>query len=80
MIILLLLAKLIDIYVLLIVIRAVISWFPVSHSNPLFILLYNITEPVLKPFRSILPMSGIDFSPLIAIIILQIIRRILVGG
>ena len=72
--------KLIDIYSLIILIRAVISWFPISPYHPLNVILRNITEPVLKPIRRLLPMSGIDFSPFIAIILLELIRNVLAGG
>jgi len=73
-------AKLIDIYIILIVIRALLSWFPIDYYNPLVVALRNITEPVLRPIRRLIPMRGIDFSPFIAIIILEIIRNILAGG
>ena len=74
------LANLIDIYIIIIVVRAIISWFPINRYNPFIIALYNITEPVLKPIRRLIPISGIDFSPLIVILILEFIKRLLIGG
>jgi YggT family protein len=78
-----LLARAIDIYIFIIVIRAIISWVNPDPYNPIVQLLYKITEPVLRPIRRILFRSvgniRIDFSPLIAIILLSIIRRILIG-
>jgi len=54
--------------------RAIISWFPVNPGNRLVALLYQITEPILDPLRRIIPRVGmIDITPMIAIILLQVI-------
>jgi YggT family protein len=78
-----LLIKLIDIYVIIIIIRALISWFSPSPYNPLYIFLISITEPVLGRIRKftfrLFPTFRIDFSPLIAILLLNIIRNFLLG-
>ena len=59
--------------------RVLLSWFPnVDRSNPLIQLLYDITEPVLRPIRDMLPPNGMfDLSPLIAFLIIQVIAAIL---
>jgi len=54
---------LLDVYSLLILLRAVLSWFSPSHTSRLFLLLYQVTEPVLSPLRRIIPLGGVDFSP-----------------
>ncbi len=57
-----------------IVLRALVSWFPLSPTNPLIRMLDAITEPIVAPFRMLLqklikrPMM-VDFSPLIALIV-----------
>ena len=54
--------------------RAIISWFPVNPGNQLVALLYQITEPILDPLRRIIPRVGMmDITPMIAIILLQVI-------
>ena len=59
-----------------IIARALLSWFPnLDARNPLVGLLYQVTEPILAPIRSIMPRMGIDFSPIIAIFLLQIIGQ-----
>lgn len=60
-----------------IVIRSLMSWFPnVPRDNPLVVILMQITEPVLGPIRRFMPtMGGIDFSPLVAILLLQFIEQ-----
>jgi YggT family protein len=78
-----LLARLIDIYSLVIIVRAIISWVQPNPYNPIVQLLYRVTEPVLYPIRRVLfrykgmRNTGIDFSPFIAIILLYTLKSIL---
>jgi YggT family protein len=61
-----------------IIIRAILSWFVRSRQNLVFMILDDITEPVLAPLRRIIPRFGMfDFSPLAAIVILYVITLIL---
>ena len=63
----------------LIFFRAILSWFPIDPHNPLVTLLYEITEPILAPLRNVIPRIGMmDITPLAAIILIQIIGRVLV--
>jgi YggT family protein len=62
---------LVQILNLAILIRVLLSWFPINASNPLVRLVFDITEPVLAPFRRVIPTIGmIDLSPLAAILVL----------
>jgi YggT family protein len=62
-----------------IIARALLSWFNLGPSHPLVRILYDITEPVLAPLRRVIPMIGMfDISPIVALILLDVIRRILV--
>ncbi|MFH1650778.1 MAG: YggT family protein [Chloroflexota bacterium] len=62
---------------LAIFLRAIISWFS-PYPNTLTILLDRITEPFLRPLRRIIPLAGnTDFTPLVAIIVLQLIVYLL---
>lgn len=72
---------------ILLVVRAVLSFLPVPpRSSMLYAfgrLLYQVTEPVLRPIRGVLPdFGGVDFSPLVAIlaiwVILMLLRSLLV--
>jgi YggT family protein len=75
-----LLDRLLSAYSLLILIRALISWFAPNPHNRLYILLIKATEPVLAPLRRIIPVSGIDFSPLIAILLIDlVVKRVLLS-
>jgi YggT family protein len=56
-------------YMLVIIIRAIISWVNPDPYNPIVQFLYRTTEPVLQPVRRYLPVAwGIDFSPLVVIL------------
>jgi len=55
-------------------VRALLSWFPIDPHNPLVTLLYDITEPILDPLRRVIPRLGtIDITPLVAILLIQVI-------
>jgi len=68
----------INVYIGLIFFRVILSWFRVDfEQNPIFRFIFEVTEPILAPFRKIGYAGFLYFSPLIAIIILEIIRRLL---
>ncbi len=59
--------------------RVLMSWVNIDPYSPLARTIFNLTEPVLQPIRNLLPpAAGIDFSPLIAMILIQILGQILV--
>ena len=50
-----------------ILIRILMSWIRTGHTGHFYRVLYEITEPILRVFRNILPRTGmIDFSPILA--------------
>ena len=61
---------------LAILIRVILSWVRPDPFNPLVRFIYQITEPILLPFRRLIPPTGgLDFSPLIAFFVLEFLRR-----
>ena len=60
-------------------VRALLSWIPnLRADNPLVRFLNDITEPILTPFRRVIPMVGMmDLSPLVAMIVLSFAGNIL---
>ena len=59
--------------------RVLLSWVRVSPYHPAVEFLYQITEPILAPLRRIIPsVSMVDISPIIAMLLLQIIQQVLV--
>jgi YggT family protein len=70
--------SIIRLYELIIVIRVVLSWVHADRGNPLIQWLDRLTEPVLGPVRRLLPLQtgGFDFSPLIVLFVLELVRSI----
>lgn len=69
---------------ILILIRVLISWFPVARGSRPVQILYALTEPILGPIRSIIqksPLGGpgmmLDFSPIIAFFLIQLVQALL---
>jgi YggT family protein len=61
----------------LVIIAAVISWVSPDPRNPIVRFLYRTTEPILRPFRRLLPPSrtgGIDLSPILVILVILFIE------
>ncbi|OAG26880.1 YggT family protein [Thermodesulfatator autotrophicus] len=68
-----------NIYMWIIIIRALLSWVNPDPYNPIVRFLYGITEPVLSRIRRFVPpMGGIDLSPLVAILIIIFLQQFLV--
>ncbi len=67
----------INIYFVAILVSIILSWVAPGSYNPVVLLLHQLTEPVMAPFRKLLPsMGGLDLSPIfvfLAINVLQII-------
>jgi YggT family protein len=78
------LAKVLDIvlsiYMWVIIIRALLSWVNPDPYNPIVRTLYMITDPVLNWLRRKLPLffGGIDFSPMVVILLIIFLRQFLV--
>jgi YggT family protein len=73
------LSRFLLIYSGLLIIRILLTWFPnVDWYKQPFAALSQITDPYLNIFRSIIPpMGGIDFSSILAILLLQFVQRAL---
>lgn len=75
------LKMLVYIILIAIIIRIVLSWIqPQGSGNPLVSLLYSITEPVMAPARRIIPaIGGLDLSPILVLLVLQVVLILLVA-
>ena len=74
------LAIIINLYIWIVIIAALITWVNPDPYNPIVQFLQRLTEPVYKKMRQFFPtvIGGVDLAPLILIIILQFILQILV--
>jgi YggT family protein len=63
---------------LAILVRILLSWIPMGGSSRIITLIYEITEPILGPVRRLIPpLGGLDISPMIALILIEILERVL---
>lgn len=62
------------------IVRILLSWFPnINWYNQPFRAMKEITDPILEPFRKLIPpFSGIDFSPIFAFLCLEVLRYVIV--
>jgi YggT family protein len=71
----------IEILILLILVTSLLSWFQPDPRNPVVRLLHTVVDPLLHPIRAILPSAmGIDFSPMVAMMILWLLQNLLHGS
>ena len=70
--------SLLNLYLIVLFARAVLSWFPLSPGSPLAPVasfLFTITEPILAPVRRIIPpMGGFDISFIVVFLAIEIIN------
>jgi len=73
-----LLKMLIDIFVYAIFAGALLSWFAMGNYGNVTSILYSLTEPVLNVCRRVIPdLGGLDLSPLVALVLLQLAKMML---
>lgn len=73
-----LLVALLMTYFVLVIARVIISWIGSQSRHPLIPLIYQLTEPVLRPFSKLIPpIGGVDLSPLLALIALRFLLLLL---
>ena len=73
------LADLVDflllLYIVLVLVRVVISFVGADSYHPVVPLVMQLTEPVMKPFRRMIPnVGGLDFSPMVVLLVLTLAR------
>lgn len=69
-----------DVMMWLIVIRCILSFIRHNPYQPIIRFIYDITEPIMGPFRRLLPgAGGIDFSPIIVWMVLMLLRNLVLG-
>jgi len=69
------------IYMWIVIIRAILSWVNIPSLYQVSVMLYHLTEPVMRPFRRIIPphkMGGIDITPIIVILLILFVDSFLV--
>ena len=72
-----LISLLLNIYLIAIFMRVLLSWISPDGYHPAMTVVLSLTEPIMRPFRAIIPpIAGVDLSPLAAIIAIQVVRML----
>ena len=67
-----------NLYFFIVIIRALLSFSPQAHMNPMYHAFAQLTEPLYRPIRRILPIiAGFDLSPMVVLIIIQILLMLI---
>ena len=66
---------------IIIIVRVILSWISHNPSNQFIRIIYQVSEPILKPIREILSITGMgfDFSPIVAFFLLGLLKKILLS-
>lgn len=68
----------INIFLFSILIQVILSWINPGTYNPALSLIHSLTEPLLRPARKLIPpISGLDFSPIIVMVGLTLLKMLL---
>ena len=74
---------LLQLYVFVLLVRIVLSWFPIEPGGAMATVngyLRAVTDPVLDPVRRLLPRVGmLDLSPLVVLIVIQVLQAVICG-
>jgi len=66
-----------NVFIFSLIIQAVLSWVNPGHYNPVSSLLNRLNEPLLRPVHRVIPpFSGLDLSPLVVILLLQVAKML----
>lgn len=69
---------LLQVYSWLLLARVALSWINPNPRNELLIMVIRVTEPVLAPIRSLIPLRGIDLSPMVAWLLMRLLMRLII--
>jgi len=68
-----------DVATWLIIARVVLSWVNPNPANEILRMVFRVTEPLLRILRPLIPVRGIDLSPILALLLIQLLRRLVIG-
>ncbi|WP_255376992.1 YggT family protein [Collinsella sp. An7] len=78
-----LVSTLVNFYEMLLLVYIILTWFPLREGGIVYdiaMVLRSLCEPFLGIFRRFIPpMGGIDFSPVIAVLALNVVARLVIG-
>jgi len=73
-----LLVAVLQVYSWLIIARVIMSWVNPRPRNEILLMIIRVTEPLLGFLRALVPLRGIDLSPILAWLLIQLLMRLIV--
>jgi len=73
-----LLVAVLQVYSWLIIVRVVMSWVNPRPRNEILLMVIRVTEPLLGFLRALIPLRGLDLSPILAWLLIQLLMRLIV--
>ncbi len=67
-----------NVFSLLIFVRVILSWVNPNPRNELLLMVVRVTEPVLAPLRALIPIRGVDLSPIVAWLLIRLLMKLIV--
>jgi YggT family protein len=68
-----------EVLVWLVIARCILSFVRHNPYQPVFRFIYDVTEPIMAPFRRLIPPAGgLDFSPIVVLLVLSLVQRIVI--
>ena len=66
---------------IIIIVRVILSWISYDPHNQIIRIIYQVSEPILRPIRDVLPITGMgfDLSPIVAFFLLGLLKKILLS-
>jgi YggT family protein len=74
-----LLLAILQVFSWLILARVILSWVNQRPRNEILLMVFRVTEPVLGPLRRLIPLRGVDLSPILAWLLIQLAMRLVMG-
>lgn len=69
---------LLNVFSMLIFVRVILSWVNPRPRNEMLLWVIRLTEPVLGPLRALIPVPGIDLSPIVAWLLIRLLMKLIV--
>lgn len=68
-----------EVLIWLVIIRCILSFIRHNPYQPLIRFVYDVTEPIMAPFRKLIPATGgLDFSPIVVLLVLSLVQSIII--
>jgi len=67
-----------NVFSLLILTRVILSWVNPTPRNELLLWVIRLTEPVLGPIRALIPLRGVDLSPIVAWLLIRLLMKLII--